>query len=109
MNPFIINNHRLPGIRGFIKRNPMFREVETKTANSSSEVITLANEAFRSGRLRPGDRFPYPDEISRLTGASFVDSLEAVTILLKEGTIPLRDGTRAGFQPASFREGKSQK
>ncbi len=87
MNPFIINNHRLPGIRGFIKRNPMFRPVETKTARSSSEVIALANGAFRSGRLRAGDRFPSPDEISKLTGASVAESLDAATSLLKAGSI----------------------
>ncbi len=65
----------------------MFQPVETKTARSSSEVIALANGAFRSGRLRPGDRFPSPDEISKLTGALVAESLDAVTSLLKAGSI----------------------
>ncbi len=87
MNPFITYNHRLPGIRGFINRTPMFAQVEKKKVSSSSELIALANEAFRSGRLRPGDRFPSPDQISKLTGATVVESLEAVTSLLKDGSI----------------------
>ncbi len=70
MNPFIINNYRLPGIRSFIKRNQMFRPVETKAARTSFELIALANEGFRSGRLRGGDRFPSPDEISKITEIS---------------------------------------
>jgi DNA-binding transcriptional MocR family regulator len=87
MNPFFINNYRLPGIQSFIKRNPMFCQVKPKRAESSSKVIALANEAFQSGRLRPGDRFPSPDEISKLTGASVIESLDAVTSLLKAGLI----------------------
>ena len=87
MNPFLINNYRLPGIRSFIKRNPMFRQVKSKKVDSSSEVVALAKEAFQSGRLRPGDRFPSPDEISKLTGASVFESLDAVTNLLKSGSI----------------------
>ena len=83
----MIHNYRLPGIRSFIKRSPRFRKVEMKTARSSSEIIELANEAFGSGGLRPGDRFPSPDEISKITGASVVESLEAVTALLKAGAI----------------------
>lgn len=65
----------------------MFAQVEKKKVSSSSELIALANEAFRSGRLRPGDRFPSPDQISKLTGATVVESLEAVTSLLKDGSI----------------------
>lgn len=65
----------------------MFREIEIKAVQTSSELVTLAGEAFQSGRLTPGDRFPCPDEISKLTGAPLVESLEAVTILLKEGWI----------------------
>ncbi|MFT6181551.1 MAG: DNA-binding transcriptional MocR family regulator [Akkermansiaceae bacterium] len=87
MNPFFINNYCFPGIRSFIKRNPMFQQVKTKTANSSSEVIAFANEAFQSGRLRAGERFPSPDEVSKLTGASIAESLEAVTRLLRAGSI----------------------
>ncbi|YCM42869.1 hypothetical protein V2O64_16290 [Verrucomicrobiaceae bacterium 227] len=87
MNPFIPTNHRLPGIRSFIKRSSMFRQVEKQTVRSSSELIALAKEAFLSGRLRPGDRFPAPDEISRLTGATVAESLDAVTVLLKTKAI----------------------
>ncbi|MFT6862556.1 MAG: hypothetical protein ACJAVK_001114 [Akkermansiaceae bacterium] len=87
MNTLTVNNYSLPGIRKFIKENPMFRQVEPKIADSSAEVIALADEAFLSGRLLPGDRFPSPDEISRLTGASIAESLEAVTILLESGSI----------------------
>lgn len=103
MNPFIITNHRLPGIRGFIKRNPRFREVEAKRASSSSEIISLAVEAFRTGRLRAGDRFPSPDEVSKLTGASLVESLEAVTVLLKEGAIKQLPSGRLSIAPKSLR------
>jgi hypothetical protein len=87
MNPFTITNYCLPGIRGFVKRGPMFRQVKSKTASSSSELIAYANEAFRSGRMRPGESFPSPDEISRLTGASVGESVDAVTSLLKAGSI----------------------
>ncbi len=65
----------------------MFCQVKPKRAESSSKVIALANEAFQIGRLRPGDRFPSPDEISKLTGASVIESLDAVTSLLKAGLI----------------------
>jgi DNA-binding FadR family transcriptional regulator len=65
----------------------MFLEMEKLAACSTSEVIALANEAVRSGRLRPGDRFPSSDEISKLTGASLVESLDAITSLLRSGTI----------------------
>ena len=65
----------------------MFRPVETQPARTSFELVALANEGFRSGRLRPGDRFPSPDEISKMTGASLFECLEAVTSLLREGSI----------------------
>jgi hypothetical protein len=87
MNSFIAHNYNFTGIRSFIKRNPMFQQGEPQIAASSSEVIALANEAFWSGRLLPGDRFPSPDEISKLTGASVAESMDAVTSLLKTGSI----------------------
>jgi DNA-binding transcriptional MocR family regulator len=65
----------------------MFRQVGPQIAVSSSEVLALANEAFQSGRLRAGDRFPNPNEISKLTGASVAESLDAVTSLLEAGMI----------------------
>ena len=65
----------------------MFRQLKPKIADSSSEVVALANEAFWSGRLVPGDRFPNPDEISKLTGASTAECLDATTSLLKAGLI----------------------
>ena len=65
----------------------MFRPVEKVKARSASELIVLADEAFRSGRLRAGDRFPSPDEIAKLTGATVAESLDAVTSLIKGGSI----------------------
>ena len=103
MNPFITSNHRLPGIRSFIKRNSMFRQVEVQTAHSSFELLALANEAFRSGRLRLGDRFPSPDEISKLTGAPLVESLDAVTSLLKAGSIRQLPSGRLSISRESVR------
>jgi DNA-binding FadR family transcriptional regulator len=87
MNSFTTSNYFLPGIRSFIRHNPMFRQIETRTAASSSVIIALADEAFQSGRLQPGDRFPSPDEIAKLTGASVAESLDAVTSLMAAGSI----------------------
>ena len=87
MDPFTATNFRLPGIRSFITRCAMFQQVETRKRYSSSELVAFANEAVRTGHFRNGDRFPTPDEISKLTGASVVESLDAVTILIKEGAI----------------------
>ena len=87
MNPFTATNFRLPGIRSFITRCSMFQQMETRKKHSSSELVAFANEAVHTGHLRNGDRFPTPDEISKLTGASVVESLEAVTSLIKEGAI----------------------
>ena len=65
----------------------MFRQAEKETVRSATELIALAKEAFRSRRLRPGDRFASPDQISKLTGATVAESLDAVTVLLKTGSI----------------------
>ena len=65
----------------------MFRPVEKQPARTSCELIALATESFRSGRLRPGDRFPSPDEISKITGVSLIECLDVVTSLLKSGSI----------------------
>lgn len=87
MKQFSITDLRLPGIRGFLKRNPMFRITPDQSSPSVRELVEAAKEALRGGKFLPGDEFPVPEMITRATGASLFDSLEAVTYLLKSGSI----------------------
>jgi hypothetical protein len=87
MSPFSVTSRRLPGISGFLKQSPMFREVGHQENPTQPDLINAAISAVRRGRYRPGDRFPNPGEITELTGASLVDSLGAVSSLLKSHVI----------------------
>lgn len=87
MNPLMMTNHRLPGIRSFIKRSAMFRPIELRTANSAADIVAMAHEAMQCGKLRAGDAFPVPDELAKRTGARLADSVDAVAALLKECSI----------------------
>lgn len=87
MTSFSITSRRLPGIHGFLKQSPMFREVDHQKTPSQPDLINAALKAVKLGRCRPGDRFPNPGEITQITGASLVDSLETVNSLLKARVI----------------------
>jgi hypothetical protein len=83
MTPITITSRRLPGIQGFLKKSPIFRNVKRNSHPSRPELIEAAVTAVRTGEYRPGDRFPTPGEIADLTGASLIDSLDAVSSLLR--------------------------
>ncbi|MCH7228873.1 hypothetical protein [Haloferula sp. A504] len=86
-NCFIHACRRLSVTQGFIKRSPMFRRLQKPTGATTPELVDAAKAALKSGRLRPGDPFPTADEISDLSGARLIDSLNAVTALLQAGAI----------------------
>lgn len=83
MTPITITSRRLPGIHGFLKKSPIFRNVKRHSHPGLPELVDAAVTAVRTGEYRPGDRFPTPGEIADLSGASLVDSLDAVSSLLK--------------------------
>ncbi|MDB4484211.1 hypothetical protein N9044_00315 [bacterium] len=83
----MMTNHRLPGIRSFIRRNAMFRPIEMRTAGSAAEIVAMAHEAMQCGKLRAGDAFPVPDELAKHTGSRLADSVDAVATLLQERSI----------------------
>jgi len=65
----------------------MFRTPHREARPSFSEVAKTMLEAIREGQFRDGERFPNPDEIAQLTGATLVDSLQVVSTLLSDRTI----------------------
>ena len=83
----MMTNHRLPGIRSFVRRNAMFRPIEMRTASSAAEIVEMAHEAMQCGKLRAGDAFPVPDELAKHTGSRLADSVDAVATLLQERSI----------------------
>ncbi len=87
MNFVSFTPYRIAGIRGFVAKTPMFRILKSKVRPTKPDLIHAAVEAVREGQLRPGDRFPTPGEIVEFTGATLVDSLEAVNTLLWERRI----------------------
>lgn len=87
MNFRSLSNYRLPGIRGFIKRSAVFENRNPSAVTSAKEIVAKIHHEFRSGNLKPGDYFPCPDELSKLTGAPLVASLDAVTQLIHSGRI----------------------
>ena len=86
-NCFIHASRRLSVTQGFIKRSPMFRRIQKSRRTTTDELVLAAKTAVRSGRMRPGDPFPTPEEISDLSGAPLADSLNVVIALLKDGAI----------------------
>lgn len=99
MKLFSISNHRLPGISGFLKRNPMFRIRVDKSKPGAKEIVKETLEALRKGNLRSGEQFPTPGQISDLTGAKVTDSLEAVTTLMKSGALRQNSSGRLSISP----------
>jgi len=87
MNLFTNSNLRLPGISGFLKRDPMFHQREDSGEAGRTALIKDIFRTLKNEKVRAGDQFPTPGQISDLTGASLVDSLDAVTALLKSGAI----------------------
>lgn len=65
----------------------MFRRIRESRPATVDELVAAAKAAVRSGRMRPGDPFPTPDEVSDLSGAPVADCLEVVTALLQAGAI----------------------
>jgi DNA-binding transcriptional regulator YhcF (GntR family) len=78
---------RLPGSRSFMRRSPMFRVTEHTARPSSKQLVETISESLRSGHYRPGEGFPNSRQLAELTGASPIDSLKAVTYLLKAGWV----------------------
>lgn len=78
---------RLPGSRSFMRRSPMFRVTEDTARPSSKQLVETISESLRSGQYRPGEGFPNSRQLADLTGASPLDSLKAVTYLLKAGFV----------------------
>lgn len=65
----------------------MFRRIQHSRRATTDELVLAAKTAVRSGRIRPGDPFPTPEEISDLSGATLADSLNVVIALMKDGAI----------------------
>lgn len=65
----------------------MFRRLQKPSKTNPGDLVVAAKAAIKSGRLRPGDSFPTAEEISSFSGARLVDSLNAITDLLKAGSI----------------------
>jgi DNA-binding transcriptional regulator YhcF (GntR family) len=65
----------------------MFRVNEECARPSSKQLVEAISESLRSGEFRPGEGFPNSRQLAELTGASPIDSLNAVTYLLKTGFV----------------------
>lgn len=87
MNPLMMTNQSLPGIRSFIRRNAMFRTIEMRTASSAAEIVAMAHEAMQCGNLRTDNAFPVLDELAKRTGSRLANSVDAVITLLQERSI----------------------
>jgi ApbE superfamily uncharacterized protein (UPF0280 family) len=99
MSFFQITNRSLPGIRGYIRRNPVFRQTSSPVRPSADELVRLTQEALRAGQIKTGDEFPIPGEMARETGATIFDCLEAVGVLLKGGSIQQDSEGRLSVAP----------
>lgn len=87
MNFNSLTSHRLPGVKGFLQLCPRFKVRRTTFSLSSDELVRQATENCRDGILKPGDSFPRPEESSRMSGASPVICLQAITCLIQSGKI----------------------
>lgn len=87
MNGLLLHTKLLPRTLGFIKRSPMFRDMPEPSKASAMEVVKAAGKAYEAGSLRPGDRFPTPDQISKFSGMQLTESLKAVNVLLESALI----------------------
>ena len=103
MNILTLASRHLPGSRGFIRRSPRFRHPAIGNASSASELVDAVADALRTGRLQGGDAFPNPDRRSQLSGAPLVESLDAVTSLLRSGLIRQDPSGRLSVTSASDR------
>lgn len=98
-NCFIHASRRLSLTEGFIKRSPMFRRIRKPRPTTTDELVQAAKAAMKSGRIRPGDPFPAPEDISDLSGAPLTDCLNAVTALLQAGAIRQDDSGKLTVAP----------
>ncbi len=99
MQLFTKSNLRLPGISGFLKRESMFRERESPAEADTAELVKEIFKTLKNEKVRAGDQFPTPGQISDLTGATVADSLDAVTSLMKSGAIRQSASGRLSISP----------
>lgn len=86
--PFLNNcNSWLPGSRSFLGHSAMFRVTKPAAQPSYQQLFEMLTASLRTGNYRPGEGFPNSRQLVGLTGASPIDSLKAVTKLLKAGAV----------------------
>lgn len=76
-----------------MKRSLMFTIPEKSEGGPAERIVGAFLKEIRMGSLRPGRGFPSAPRLSRMTGESPADCLEATTRLIDEGWLrQLPDG-----------------
>lgn len=76
-----------PGLRSFRSRSPLFRLSAQQETSAASQIVSGVLAELKRGVLREGGAFPSPERLSRLTGESLLDCVEAQNQLLDLGVL----------------------